>query len=47
MDTTNPIDKAHARDENARGVRDLVHWAANVDAPALPDATRRRSYLIL
>ncbi len=47
MDTTNPVDKAHARDASAQGVRDLVHWAANVDASAIPDATRRRSYLIL
>ena len=47
MDTTNPVDNAQALDASAQGVRDLVHWAAHVDAAAIPDATRRRSYLIL
>lgn len=50
MDTTNPTDKqtsATMIEQTAEGVRGLVRWAATLDATAIPDAVRRRSYLIL
>ncbi|MBL8702717.1 MAG: MmgE/PrpD family protein [Alphaproteobacteria bacterium] len=50
MDTTNPTgprEPATSPEPTADGVRALVRWAATLEAAAIPEAARRRSYLIL